>query len=102
MNKEEIIEQIQGTIGNYGSIHCYQDVIGGCINTPTIGNQVNGIPFSQEHNHIDYNGYLQGFNKLAVVFVIYKNRKPNDSYSIRYQQLSVSMLEEVLKFLQRK
>jgi hypothetical protein len=102
MEKNQIIEQIQEVIDNYGSMHCYQDVIGGCINTPTYGNQINGIPFSQKKDYVEYNGYLQGFNKLAVVFVIYKNKTSSDSYSIRYQQLSVFILEDILKFLKRK
>lgn len=98
MEKNQIIEQIQDVIDNYGSMHCYQDVVGGCMNTPTYNTQVNGVLFSQN----EHNGYLQGFNKLAVVFVIYRNRKPYDSYSIRYEQLPLLKLEEVLNFLQRK
>jgi hypothetical protein len=102
MEKNQIIEQIQGVIDNYGSMHCYQDVVGGCMNTPTYSSQINGIPFSIQQKNVDHNGYLQGFGKIATVFVIYKNRKPYDSYSIKYEQLSLFNLEQVLNFLQRK
>jgi hypothetical protein len=102
MEKNQIIGQIQEVIDNYGSMHCYQDVMGGCINTSAYSNQINGIPFSKRQKNIEHDGYLQGFNKLSVVFVLYNNKKSYDSYSIRYEELSLFNLEQVLKFLHRK
>ena len=103
MEKEVLIHEIQNVIENYGTLHCYENIVGSCLPIPsyTISKaykQIQGIPIMYGHK----DGYIQGFNKTSIVVCVYENGNVHDSFHIKYIDLSTFYINEVLKFLQRK
>jgi hypothetical protein len=104
MERQNIIEEIQQIIQNYGYMHCYEDIIGNCMppkpNYLNLGTTkvVDGVFYDDGAKR----GFIQGYHMNHVSVVFYKNAKPFDSFSINYDKLSLKYLTECLNFLRRK
>ncbi len=103
MERQEVIEQIQEIIQNYGSIHCYEDIVGNCMPPKPsflhLGNTkaVDGVFYDDGIKK----GFIQGFHMNHITAVTYKKAQPYDTFSINYDKLSVKYLTECLNFLRR-
>ena len=103
MEKETIIQEIQKIIEKYGSLHCYENIIGNCLTIPTYSvskanKEIQGIRYKNNNKE----GYIQGFNMSSIVVCIYRDGDVYDSFSIKYNELPSFYLNEVLNFLQIK
>lgn len=103
MEKEVLIQEIQNVIEKYGTLHCYENIVGSCLPIPSyaISNthkQIQGIPYKNNNKE----GFIQGFNRTSIVVCVYRNGDVYDSFHIKYTDLSTYYVNEVLNFLQRK
>jgi hypothetical protein len=103
MGNQELIEKIQEIIQKYGSIHCYEDIIGNCM--PPKPNYLN-LGTTKAVDGVFYDdgvkkGFIQGFHMNHITAVVYKKAQASDTFSISYDKLSVKYLTECLNFLRR-
>lgn len=104
MERQELIQEIHELIEKYGSLHCYEGIIGNCMppRPAHLNLGVTKVVDGVFYDDTTKNGFIQGFHNNHVTVVNYKNGKPFDTFTLSYEWLSVKYLTECLNLLRRK